>query len=102
LSEADLLTAVNPDEPRVVVILPASLTRLFPGAAHRVDIRAATVADVMRGLDERWPGMRDRLCDSTPAIRRHINVFVNGERATLNTPLRPGAEVFVVTAISGG
>ena len=33
-------------------------------------------------LDARWPGMRDRLCDSTPAIRRHINVFVDGERAT--------------------
>jgi molybdopterin converting factor small subunit len=46
--------------------------------------------------------MRDRLCDSRPRIRRHINVFVNGERATLKTPLAPGAEVIVMTAISGG
>ena len=46
--------------------------------------------------------MRDRLCDSTPRIRRHINVFVEGERATLGTRLAPGMEVFVMTAISGG
>jgi hypothetical protein len=46
--------------------------------------------------------MRDRLCDSTPAIRRHINVFVEGERATLRTSLSPGADVFILTAMSGG
>ena len=61
-----------------------------------------TVGDVIDALDARWPGMRDRLCDSTPRIRRHINVFVAGERATLETPLAPGAEVVVLTAISGG
>ena len=46
--------------------------------------------------------MGDRIVDSTPAIRRHMNVFVDGERAALDTPLTPGAEVFVLTAISGG
>jgi molybdopterin synthase sulfur carrier subunit len=53
-------------------------------------------------LDFRWPGMRDCLCDSTPAIRRHINVFVAGKRANLATPLAAGADVFILTAISGG
>ncbi len=46
--------------------------------------------------------MRERLCNETPAIRRHINVFVDGRRASLSTPLAPGADVFVLTAISGG
>lgn len=46
--------------------------------------------------------MRDRLCDSTPAIRRHLNVFVDGERATLATPLRADAGMLVTTAMSGG
>ncbi|HZW12921.1 MAG TPA: MoaD/ThiS family protein [Noviherbaspirillum sp.] len=88
--------------PLVVVRLPAPLLALFPGAARRVELPAATVAAMMDALDARWPGMRDRLCDSTPAIRRHINVFVAGERATLETRLAPGAEVVVMTAISGG
>ena len=46
--------------------------------------------------------MRDRLCDSTPAIRQHINIFIDGERARLDTRIEPGTEVFILTAISGG
>ena len=53
-------------------------------------------------LNERWPGMRDRICDTSPAIRKHINIFIDGERARLDTPLKPGTDVFVLTAISGG
>jgi len=88
--------------PPVVVTLPANLVRLFPGALRQVELPASTVRDVIDALDARWPGMGDRLCDSRPAIRRHINVFVEGRRATLETRLPPGAEVTVLTAISGG
>lgn len=89
-------------DPTVTVWLPAALVALFPGAPRHVDLQARTVDDVMNGLNARWPGMRDRLCDSTPRIRRHINVFVDGERATLQTRLPPGTDVTVLTAISGG
>jgi molybdopterin converting factor small subunit len=88
--------------PPVVVSLPAALVRLFPGSVRRVEVAASTVGEVIDALDARWPGMRDRLCDSRPAIRRHINVFVEGRRTTLDTRLAPGAEVTVITAISGG
>jgi molybdopterin synthase sulfur carrier subunit len=86
----------------VVVMLPANLVRLFPGAMRQVEVPAASVREMIEALDVRWPGMRDRLSDARPAIRRHINVFVEGRRATLETPLAPGAEVTVLTAISGG
>ena len=91
------------DQPRpVAVTLPANLVRLFPNALRRVELPAATVGEMIDGLDARWPGMRDRLCDSRPALRRHINVFVEGRRANLETRLAPGTEVTVLTAISGG
>ena len=90
----------------VVVKLPAALVRLFPEADRRVELPGSdsvqTVADVIDALDGRWPGMRDRICNSTPRIRRHMNVFVAGERVTLETRLTPGAEMVVLTAISGG
>lgn len=86
----------------VAVTLPNVLARLFPGCVRRLELTASTVDEVIDRLDARWPGMRDRLCNSTPAIRRHINVFVDGERARLETRLAPGAEVFIMTAISGG
>ncbi len=86
----------------VRVVLPTALMRLFPGCDREVFVDAETVDAIVAALDRRWPGMRDRLCDSSPRIRRHINIFVDGERATLQTPLPPGSEVFVMTAISGG
>lgn len=86
----------------IVVRLPGVLVDLFPGAPRRVEMKAATVKEMVDQLDKSWPGMRDRICDSRPAIRKHMNIFVEGERATLKTHLRPGVEVFVLTAISGG
>jgi molybdopterin converting factor small subunit len=87
---------------RVIVRLPGPLVDLFPGSPRRLEVQAATVREMIDELNARWPGMRDRLCDTTPSIRKHINVFVDGERAKLETPLPPGTEVFVLTAISGG
>lgn len=86
----------------VTIILPTALIRLFPGAPPRTTAEASSVAEMLDALDARWPGMRDRLCDSRPAIRRHINIFVDGERAELRTRLPPAAEVFILTAMSGG
>lgn len=88
--------------PTIDVTLPVVLRRLFPGAPRKVRLAAATVKDAIDALEERWPGMRDRLCDSRPAIRRHINVFVAGERATLKTSLTDGSDIVILTAISGG
>ncbi|HEV8013907.1 MAG TPA: MoaD/ThiS family protein [Stellaceae bacterium] len=84
------------------VTLTPALTRLFPGCPTRLDLAAASVAELFAALDSRWPGMRDRLADSTPRIRRHVNVFVDGERAVLATRLQPSAQIFIVTAITGG
>jgi len=62
----------------VVVTLPTVLLRLFPGAERRVELRARSVGEAIAVLDARWPGMRDRLCDSTPALRRHVMTAVSG------------------------
>ena len=94
------VSSVGP--PMVEVTLPPALSRLFPGAASRLELSASTVGAMIDALDTLWPGMRDRLIDSTPRIRRHINVFVDGRRANLETSLNPGAKVFVITAVSGG
>lgn len=94
--------ALRPVDGRVVVVLPAALLRLFPGCEREPKVIAETVQEMISALDGRWPGMRDRLCDSTPQVRCHINIFVDGERAALETVLAPGTEVFVMTAISGG
>jgi sulfur-carrier protein len=82
--------------------LPTTLLPLFGDLPRRLDIEAATVGDAIAQLDERWPGLRDRLCDSGPALRPHIHVYVDRERSGLETPLAPGSRVDVIAAISGG
>lgn len=84
------------------VHLPRSLVALFPGAARRIEARGSTVAEVIADLDAQVPGIRNRIVDAGPTIRPHINVFVAGQRATLDTPVTPGAVVHVIPAVSGG
>ena len=91
-----------PEAARVDINLPPVLLRLFPGCPRRVELAAATVGEAIDRLDARWPGLRDRLCDSTPRIRRYVNVFVAGERVSLATALSPGTEIIVMTSVSGG
>ncbi len=92
----------EPGVTSVEVSLPVALLRLFPGAPNRTTVHASTVAEVIAALDREWPGMRDRLTDTRPSVRRHINVFVDGERANLETPVRAGQRITILTAMSGG
>jgi molybdopterin converting factor small subunit len=82
--------------------LPSTLPPLFPGLPRRLDVEAGTVGEAVDRLDERWPGLRDRLCEQGPVLRRHINVYVDRRRAGLDTGLEATSRVDVITAISGG
>jgi molybdopterin converting factor small subunit len=84
------------------VHLPRSLVALFPGAPRRIEAHGATVAEVIADLDGRVPGIRNRIVDAGPVIRPHINVFVDGQRASLATAVGDSAVVHVIPAVSGG
>ena len=85
-----------------IVLLPRSLLTLFPGVERRHELDGASVDEVLRALDAAAPGMRDRLVEEGPRLRRHINVFVDGQPADLATPVAPTATVHVIPAVSGG
>ena len=82
--------------------LPSTLAPLFAGLPRRLDVDAGTVDEALDQLEERWPGFRDRLCEPGPALRRHIHVYVDRQRAGLDTALEARSRVDVVAAISGG
>jgi sulfur-carrier protein len=84
------------------VHLPPTLPPLFAGLPRQLDVDAQTVADAIARLDERWPGLRDRLCEPGPELRPHINVYVDREPAALQTELATGSRLDVIAAISGG
>lgn len=84
------------------VLLPRSLLALFPGAERRHEVDGRSVADLLAGLDRIVPGVRERLIEAGPRLRPHINVFVDGAPADLDTTVPPGATVHVIPAVSGG
>ena len=82
--------------------LPPTLPPLFAGLTRRLELDAPTVAALVDELDARWPGLRDRLCEPGPSLRRHIHVFVDGRPADLTTAIPSASRVDIITAISGG
>lgn len=82
--------------------LPSTLPPLFPGLERHLELDAATPAEAIDRLDKRWPGLRDRLCEGNGDLRRHIHVYVDGERAALDAALEPRSRIDVIAAISGG
>ena len=85
-----------------VVVLPRSLAAILPGLPRRASVEGGTVSAVVAALDVAWPGVADRILEPGPAIREHINVFVDGEPADLDTVVPPGATVHVIPAVAGG
>ena len=87
------------------VRIPTPL-RKYTGGAEAVTAEGATVAALVADLDKRHPGIRERICDETGAVRRFVNIFVNGEDIrflqNLDTAVKAGDEVSVVPAIAGG
>ena len=83
------------------VRLRGQLRALAGGEAqHRVE--ADGVAAALAQLEQTQPALRGWILDERGAIRRHINVFVNGEYADRDTPLTADDRVEVIPAISGG
>jgi molybdopterin synthase sulfur carrier subunit len=98
LREASAADAPSP----AVVHLPRSLVALFPGAERRIEARGSTVHELIMDLDRTLPGAANRVLDAGPTIRTHLNIFVDGERAALDTPVRPAARVHIIPGVSGG
>ena len=86
----------------MTVYIPTAL-RSYTGQKGEVDAQGATLGAVLAALDRRYPGLRFRIITEQDTIREHIRIFVNETQAqTLEFPLQPGDEIYVVCALSGG
>jgi molybdopterin synthase sulfur carrier subunit len=77
------------------------LKQLADGRAEHA-LQGSTVAELLRALEREHPGVAGWILDERGRIRRHINVFVNGERGVEDTPVSEEDKIDVLPAISGG
>ena len=89
----------------ITVLVPTPLRRFTEGQA-KVDVTGATVADALDDLNQRFPGIGERLLDDDGQIRRFVNIFVNGQNVRdaegPQTSLKSGDEVGIIPAMAGG
>jgi sulfur-carrier protein len=89
----------------VRVRIPTPLRSVTDGVAE-VAVESARVGDALHQLEERYPAMRGRLRDDGGAVRRFVNLYVNGEDVRfldgLETSLKAGDELSIVPAVAGG
>jgi molybdopterin synthase sulfur carrier subunit len=84
-----------------VVTLRAPLKDLA-GGNRNLEIAGDTVGDVLRTLESTWPKTTGWILDEHGAVRRHVNVFRNGERVDSATALGTDDHLQVLPSITGG
>jgi molybdopterin converting factor small subunit/photosystem II stability/assembly factor-like uncharacterized protein len=72
------------------------------GGQGTVRLRGETVGEVIESLEREYPDLEGWVLDERGDIRRHVNVFVNGERVTEATAAAPDDDIHIIHAISGG
>jgi hypothetical protein len=84
------------------VFVPSQL-RDYTSGRSEVHAEGATLLAVLGDLDRQFPGFRFRVIDEHERVRRHIIFFVGEDREEdVNAPLRTGADITIVGALSGG
>jgi molybdopterin converting factor small subunit len=76
--------------------------RTLAGGRPDHEVPGATVGELLRSLERAEPAIGGWILDERGLIRRHINVFVNGEAGREETAVADGDRVDVLPAISGG
>ena len=80
-----------------------TLFRNLCGGAHRLEVPATTLDELLKAVDQRCPGFYVRVVEDG-RVRPSLAVAIDGEAATypLWEPIGVTTEVTIVPAIGGG
>jgi molybdopterin converting factor small subunit len=88
----------------ITIKIPVPL-RKFTQGQGTVEAEGENIATVLKDLDSRYPGVRERLYEGEE-IRRFINVYLNEEDIRFlsgeKTAVQDGDRISIIPAISGG
>jgi molybdopterin synthase sulfur carrier subunit len=89
----------------ITVHVPRQL-RAYCDGSSTLTLSATSVRAALSELERTYPDLYRGVCDETDSVRRHVNLFVNTSHVRdlngLETPLRPGDELTILPAVSGG
>ncbi len=84
------------------VVIPPLMRKLTDGEEN-ITIPGTTIREVISNLDDRYPGMKERLCEEY-RLKPGIAVYINGllTRGSILDRVDTDAEIHFLPAISGG
>ncbi len=89
----------------VKVRIPTPLRKLTHDE-EVVNVTPGSIGGIITELQNRYPGIKERLLDEKGEVRRFVNVYVNEEDIRFlqnqQTPVKDGDEVSIIPAIAGG
>lgn len=89
----------------IQVRIPVQLRSLTNGE-EVVTASGASVLELIEDINQRFPGIKDRICEADGKVRRFVNIFVNEEDIrfleNLQTRISDKDEVSIIPAIAGG
>jgi len=89
----------------VTVEFTSLLQRFFPNLKTE-QVQANSVAQLIAELNIKYPGLSSYLIEENGGLRKHVNIFVNGnmikDREQLLDTLLHHDKVNIIQALSGG
>ena len=88
----------------MAVVFVPSLLRKYTDGAEQVTVPGATLRQLIRNLEEAYPGMRQNLLDDSGQLQAGIAVAIDGETNHLGLlePISENSEIHFIPAIGGG
>ena len=88
-----------------VVKFTKALKRFFPNLQD-TSASGTTLVGVLSEMDTHYPGVKSYLLDEHGQLRKHVNIFIDGnmiaDRTKLNDAFTTGSEIYIIQALSGG
>jgi MoaD family protein len=90
----------------VITVKLPTILRKHAGGQPQVQTDGGTLGEVLDTLEERYPGLTLGIRGEDGALRRHVNVYLNGEDVrylgSLDAPVKGGDTIAILPAVAGG
>ena len=83
-----------------------SVIRNAVGGQRELSADGGSVREVLKNIDERYPGFRSQVMDEAGQLHRFVNIYLNDEDIRYlkgaDTELRDGDQMSILPALAGG